>query len=74
MLNAYETGKNIKRLCIDKGITPNTIRDKLGFTTTTPIYKWFRGQNMPSLDNIVELANLLNVSIDDLLIIDSELI
>ena len=30
------------------------------------VYKWQRGESMPTLDNIVELASVLEVDLEDL--------
>lgn len=37
---------------------------------TGKLYKWERGQALPSLDNIVILAKLYEVTLDDLLVIE----
>ena len=68
MLNVEKTGRNIKRLCDEKGITPNMIKDRLGLTNTGAVYKWFNGKSMPTLDNLLLLSELLDVSLDEILI------
>ena len=44
------------------------IQDILGFNTPQAIYKWLRGESMPTIDNMVILATLLNTTIDNIII------
>ncbi|MCR4861730.1 MAG: helix-turn-helix domain-containing protein, partial [Ruminococcus sp.] len=39
-----------------------------GFNTPQAIFKWMRGDAMPSIDNIVILAHILDVPIDEIII------
>lgn len=57
-INVDATGKQLKR-----------IRKEHNFSAQA-IYKWERGQALPSLDNIVILAKLYKVTLDDLLVIE----
>ena len=41
-----------------------------GFATPQAIYKWQQGAALPSIDNLVVLAAVLQVCIDDILVID----
>ena len=63
------TGQNIARLRNNTGITIRQMQDILGFGTPQAIYKWQRGDTLPTIDNMVVLANIFNVRIDDILII-----
>ena len=69
VIDAIETGNNIKMLRDSAGLKNNDIANALGFTTNNAIYKWLNGESLPSLDNIVVLAKILNVKIDDILIV-----
>jgi transcriptional regulator with XRE-family HTH domain len=40
----------------------------LGFTTPQAIYKWQHGRALPTLDNLVALAAVFGVKIDDILV------
>lgn len=70
IINVEATCRNIKKLCMEKGIMPRELADCMGFTSVTAIYKWFAGQNMPSIDNLVILSALLDVSLEDILVVD----
>lgn len=62
------TGANIKTLMKAKGLKVKDIQNLLGFGTPQSIFKWMRGETMPSLDNLVILAHILEVSIDRIII------
>ena len=40
-----------------------------GFSTPQAIYKWIHGDSMPTIDNLVILASILNVTIDKVIIV-----
>ena len=65
-----KTGQNITRMRISAGLTVKDIQQIFGFSTPNAIYKWQKGQAMPTLDNIVVLAVLFGVRIDDILVTD----
>ena len=44
------------------------VQDIFGFSTPQAIYKWQRGEALPTVDNLVVLAAVLGVTIDDILI------
>ena len=35
------------------------------------IYKWFRGTAMPTIDNLVILAAMLDVTLDEIVVVDT---
>lgn len=63
------TGANITRLQKAAGLTVHDIQAALGFNSPAAVYKWKAGHSMPSLDNLVVLAALLGVKIDDILVV-----
>ena len=62
------TGINITRMRINAGLTVKDVQDVFGFSTPQAIYKWQRGAALPTVDNLVVLAAILGVKIDDILI------
>ena len=65
-----KTGKKIARLRKEKGITVRQIQEVMGFNTPQAIFKWQRGETMPSLDNLLVLSELFNTTIDEILVIE----
>ena len=62
------TGINIVRMRQNAGLTVKDLQDIFGFSTPQAIYKWQRGTAMPTIDNLVVLAAVFGVTIDDILV------
>lgn len=67
-INAIATGANIRALIKNKGLKIADIQTVFGFRTPQAIFKWMRGDALPSIDNIVILAHILEVTIDKIII------
>lgn len=67
------TGKNIMDLREKAGLTVRELQDLFGFATPQAIYKWQHGTAMPTIDNLVMLAAIFQVHIDDILVINGKL-
>lgn len=67
-INMQKTGEKILYLRKKAGITVKEMQDVFGFTTPQAIYKWQHGTALPTIDNLVTLAFLLNVTVDDILV------
>ncbi len=63
------TGANIVKLRKAAGLTVRDLQAVFGFSTPQAIYKWQNGATLPTVDNLIVLASLLNVKIDDILVI-----
>mgnify|MGYP002858144674 CR=1 FL=1 len=66
------TGNNIMRLRMNAGMTVKNLQDVFGFSTPQAIYKWQRGTAMPTLDNMVVLAAVFGVTIDEIIIFQNQ--
>ena len=69
-IDMVATGKNIEMLRKAAGISVRDLQDIFGFGTPQAIYKWQHGTAMPTIDNLVVLAAVLQVKIDDILVVD----
>lgn len=69
-INMKATGEKIKRIIKAKGMKVRDIQKIFGFASPYPIYKWQNGQSLPAIDNLVILAKAMNVTVDDLLVVD----
>jgi len=68
VIDLTATGINITRLRVNAGLTVRDLQDIFGFSTPQAIYKWQRGTALPTVDNLVVLATVFGVRIDDILI------
>lgn len=69
-IDMVRTGQNITRLRKQKGFSVKDIQDIFGFATPQAIYKWQHGTALPTIDNLIVLAAIFQVHIDDILITD----
>lgn len=69
-IDMVATGKNIEMMRKAAGISVRDLQDVFGFGTPQAIYKWQHGTAMPTIDNLVVLAAVLDVKIDDILVVD----
>ncbi len=70
-VNTVATGRNIDRLRIEAGMSVRDMQMIFGFATPQAIYKWIRGTSMPTIDNLVILAAIFGVTIDEIVIVDT---
>lgn len=69
IINMAETGHNITRLRKCNGMTVRDLQEIFGFTTPQAIYKWQHGAALPTVDNLLVLAAVFGVHMEDILII-----
>ena len=70
VINTAATGQNINRLRIRAGLSVKDLQNVIGFATPQAIYKWIHGTNMPTIDNMVILASVLGVTINEIVAVD----
>ena len=70
-IDLMRTGANIVRLRKAAGLTVHDLQMLFGFNSPQAIYKWQNGAALPTVDNLIVLAALLHVRIDDILITDN---
>ena len=64
-IDLAQTGANIANLRKAAGLTDHDLQMVFGFNSPQAIYKWQNGTALPTVDNLIVLAALLNVRIDD---------
>lgn len=71
-VNLKATGANIVMLRKKQGITVRQMQEYFGFEQPQAIYKWQRGESLPTVDNLFALSKLLHTSIDGILVGDDQ--
>lgn len=71
-IDMVATGKNIARLRETAGLTVKKLAEIFGFATPQAVYKWQHGTAMPTIDNLVVLAAIFEVRIDDIIVINTD--
>ena len=68
VIDMTATGQNIARLRRNAGMTVRDLQAIFGFANPQAIYKWQRGTALPTVDNLVVLAAVFGVRMDEILI------
>ena len=68
VIDMAATGRNISELRKARGLSVAALQEYFGFDAPQAIYKWQKGQSLPSTDNLYALAFLFGVPIEDILI------
>ena len=72
VIDQKATGNNILRLRLEKRLSIQKVQEYFGFDDPAAIYRWQRGDNLPSLDNMVALSQLFGVTVEDILVLEEK--
>ncbi|CAI7727659.1 MULTISPECIES: helix-turn-helix domain-containing protein [Bacteria] len=61
-----KTNEKLKILREKNGLTRDDLASKL-FVTKQAVYKWEKGMNYPDINNLMKIADIFGVKVDDLL-------
>lgn len=70
IIDMVKTGQNIMNLRVAAGLSVKDLQDIFGFATPQAIYKWQHGTTLPTIDNLVVLAAVFHVHMDEILVLD----
>ena len=71
-IDMVATGINITMMRKNAGLSVRDVQAFFGFTSPQSIYKWQHGTAMPTIDNLVALAMIFGVSMDDIIVVDAD--
>ena len=66
-IDAVATGKRIQELRKQKGLRVVDISDYMGFYEPQAVYKWMRGESLPTLQNMFCLSQLFGIPMEDII-------
>ena len=67
-INMKLTGLRLKLYATRQGLSVKDIQIYLCLSCPQPIYRWYKGIILPSVDNLLRLSELFNVHMEDLLV------
>ncbi len=67
MIDMEATGVAIKNKLKENGIPAKELAKELGFASPNAVYKWMKGETLPTLDNLVLVALFLDTTMDKLI-------
>lgn len=70
-VDASKTGTRLKMLMTEKGLKAKDLQEIFGFSYPQAIYNWLSGKTLPSIDNLVVLSSVLEVSLEEILVIET---
>lgn len=73
-IDVRETGHRIKMLCEQNKITPAILQDVLKLKSPQAVYKWFRGETLPSVEHLFMLAELVDKPVEELIVLKNRAI
>ena len=68
VIDIVATGRNIRRLRLEKGYSVNALQEYLGLSCPQGIYHWQAGRSLPSVDNLYAVSRLWGVSMNEILV------
>ena len=72
VIDLQRTGRNIEQLRRNAGLSVRDLQNYFGFEYPQAIYKWQHGECLPAVDNLLALALLLKVAMEDLLVYEDQ--
>ena len=67
-IDMIETGKHLRKLAQRNDYSVKDIQQYLGLACPQPIYRWYKGVILPSVDNLLRLSELYQVHMEELLV------
>lgn len=67
VIDVKATGARIKQLRKERHLKVEEVASFMGFETEQAIYKWQRGDSLPTVDNLFALSRLFETTIDDII-------
>lgn len=68
VIDPAATGANIRRLRMARGLSVRDLQRYFGFEEPRAIYKWQKGDSLPSVDNLYALGRLFAVPLEEILV------
>ena len=68
VIDLVATGNNIRRLRVERGLSVKDLQRYFGFEEPRAVYKWQKGECLPTVDNLYALGVLLGVPMEAILV------
>ena len=70
VINVAATAARIKECRIRAGYSVREIQSIFNFSSPEAVYSWEKGKYLPSIDNMIVIADVYGVTVDDFIICD----
>ena len=68
IIDMHATGTHIKELMDAREVTVQDVQKALSLAAPQAVYRWLRGSNLPSVDNLYALSRYLDVQMEDVIV------
>ncbi len=68
-IDQERTGLKLKMMLRRAGYDVKYVQNYLGLSCPQPIYRWFKGKILPSVEHLCALSRLLHVHMEELLVL-----
>ena len=68
VIDMRATGTHIKALMDAREISVQDVQEAMGLAAPQAVYRWLRGSNLPSVDNLFALSRYLDVQMEDVIV------
>lgn len=69
-ISKAETGKRIRKLLVESGITVRDVQEAMELESPQAVYKWLNGKALPSTENLLILSEMLRIPMEQILVLD----
>lgn len=73
VIDMCKTGQNIVHYRKQQGLSVKDLQNILGLASLNAIYKWQKGESIPTVDNLIILSALFKAPIDDIIAIQKKI-
>ncbi len=67
-IDMMRTGLKLQRLARQNGYSVKDIQKYLCLSCPQPVYRWYKGSILPSVDNLLRLSELFHIHMEELLV------
>ena len=71
-IDYVKSGKKMKSLIQKSGFSVKEVQDYLHLSCPQPIYRWFQGKALPTVNHLYALSNLLNVHMEEFFVMQAQ--
>ena len=72
IIDMEKTGLKLKIMLKAAGYDVKFVQEYLHLSCPQPIYRWFKGKILPSVENLCALSRLLGVHMEELLVLQGQ--
>ena len=72
IIDMQKTGEHLKVLCKKHSISVSELQEVLHLKCPQSIYRWFKGESLPTVDHLIVLAHRMKLPVEELIVLKDE--